>query len=179
MFILQLCIFQDSDSHLQNLVTCTWTWGRLKEVIQFSRVRSVSHCMAQMLRLLMVQWPLLSHQAEDVFLNSSFRFGTCYCCRAWPCFLRENSSLIEDKCWGSICHVLNIVRVFKRRLWRRCMQTSSLGASVGLGRTKLMSWQKRKGQNIGISMERDKMVSPFMDELEELERDAVGDKKSM
>lgn len=59
------------------------------------------------------------------------------------------------------------------------MQTSSLGASVGLGRTKLMSLQKRKGQNREISMDRDKMVLPFMDELEELERDAIGDKKSM
>lgn len=59
------------------------------------------------------------------------------------------------------------------------MQTSSLGASVGLGRTKLMSLQKRKGQNREISMDRDKMVLPFMDELEELEHDAIGDKKSM
>lgn len=50
---------------------------------------------------------------------------------------------------------------------------------MGLGRTKLMSLQKRKGQNREISMDRDKMVLPFMDELEELERDAIGDKKSM
>lgn len=32
---------------------------------------------------------------------------------------------------------------------------------MGLGRTKLMSLQKRKGQNREISMDRDKMVLPL------------------
>lgn len=31
----------------------------------------------------------VKHQAEDVFLNSSFGFRTCYCCRAIAIFLKR------------------------------------------------------------------------------------------